>query len=82
VREQVQQVRRQMIDEDEAREALAAFDPVWASLTPLEQGRLVGLLVQRVSYDGSTGKVAITFYPTSVRALADELAQKQQEMSA
>jgi hypothetical protein len=38
--------------------------------------------VQRVSYDGGTGKVAITFHPTSIRALADELAQKQQEMSA
>src|SRR5262249_53851684 len=82
VREQVQEVRRQRIDEEEARQALVAFDPVWQSLTPLEQGRLVGLLVQQVSYDGATGKVAITFYPTSIRALADELSQRQQEMSA
>jgi site-specific DNA recombinase len=81
VREQVQQVRRQRIDEDEARQALAAFDPVWQSLTPLEQGRLVALLVQQVNYDGATGKVAITFHATSIRALADELAQRQ-EMSA
>jgi site-specific DNA recombinase len=36
VREQVQEVRRQGIDEEEARQALSAFDPVWASLTPLE----------------------------------------------
>jgi site-specific DNA recombinase len=82
VRDQVQEVRCQMIDEHEAREALASFDPVWASLTPLEQGRLVGLLVQQVNYDGATGKVAITFHPTSIRALADELAEKQQELSA
>ena len=82
VREQVQEVRRQMIDEDEARQALAAFDPVWQSLMPLEQGRLVGLLVEQVNYDGATGKVAIIFHPTSIRALADELTQKQQEMSA
>jgi site-specific DNA recombinase len=82
VREQMQEVRRQMIDEEEARQALAAFDPVWLSLTPLEQGRLVSLLVQQVNYDGATGKVAITFHPTSIRALADELVQKQQEMSA
>jgi site-specific DNA recombinase len=82
VRDQVQAVRRQMIAEDEAQQALAAFDPVWQSLTPLEQARLVGLLVQQVNYDGATGKVAITFHPTSIRALADELAQKQQEMSA
>jgi site-specific DNA recombinase len=79
VREQVQHVRRQRIDEDEARQALAAFDPVWQSLTPLEQGRLVALLVQQVNYDGATGKVAITFHPTSIRALADELAQKREK---
>lgn len=82
VREQVQEVRRQRIDEDEAREALAAFDPVWQALTPLEQSRLVGLLVQQVHYDGASGKVSITFHPTSIRALADELAHKQQEKSA
>jgi hypothetical protein len=29
VREQLQEVCRQMINEEEAREALAAFDPVW-----------------------------------------------------
>ena len=82
VREQVQEVRRRRIDEEEARQALAAFDPVWQSLTPLEQGRLIGLLVQQVSYDGAKGNVAITFHPTSIRALADELSQRQQEMSA
>jgi site-specific DNA recombinase len=82
VREQMQEVRRQMIDEEEARQALAAFDPVWQALTPLEQGRLVGLLVQQVDYDGASGKVAISFHPTSIRALADELTHKQQEMSA
>jgi site-specific DNA recombinase len=82
VREQVREVRRQGIDEEEARRALSSFDPVWASLTPLEQARLVGLLVKQVTYDGATGKVAITFHPTSIRALADELSQKQQEMSA
>jgi site-specific DNA recombinase len=82
VREQMNQVRHQMIDEAEARQALGTFDPVWASLTPLEQGRLVSLLVQQVNYDGTTGNVAITFHPTSIRALADELTQKQQELSA
>src|SRR5262249_25869810 len=82
VREQVQEVRRQRIDEDKAKQALASFDPVWASLTPLEQARLVGLLVKQVNYDGVSGKVAITFHATSIRALADELSQKQREMSA
>jgi site-specific DNA recombinase len=82
VREQVQAIRRQMIDEVEAREALAAFDPVWQTLTPLEQGRLVALLVQQINYDGATRKVAITFHPTGIRALADELTMKQQERSA
>jgi len=37
---------------------------------------VVQLLVERVDYDGSQGKVAITFQPTGIQALADELAQR------
>ena len=44
---------------------------------------MVQLLVERVDYDGSQGKVAITFQPTGIQTLADELAQrKAQEKSA
>jgi site-specific DNA recombinase len=82
VREQIQAVHGQIVDRDEAALALSAFDPVWGSLTPREQARVVGLLVERVDYDGGRGKVAIAFRPAGIRTLARELADAREERSA
>ncbi len=82
VRDQVQTLRQEGLDAEEAARSLAAFDPVWAALVPREQAHLVQLLVERVDYDGSKGKVSITFHPAGIQALAQELARHQQEMSA
>jgi site-specific DNA recombinase len=75
VREQIKEITNQLIPEEEATRALAAFDPVWGTLTPLEQARVIGLLVERVEYDGRDGRVTVAFHPTGIRALADELAE-------
>ena len=79
VREQIQGIHKQLIDADQAATALSVFDPVWGSLTPNEQARVVGLLVERVNYDGARGKVSITFHPTGIKALADELASRKEK---
>ena len=60
----------QRIDEGEATEALAQFDPIWQSLTPREQERLLRLLIERVEYDGESGNVSLTFHRTGLKALA------------
>jgi site-specific DNA recombinase len=75
-------LERDLIDEDEVARALGSFDPVWESLTPHEQTRLIGLLVERVDYDGRHGKVSITFHATGIQMLADELAGSPQELIA
>jgi len=36
------------VREDEVREALAALDPLWSTLFPAEQARIVQLLIERV----------------------------------
>jgi site-specific DNA recombinase len=82
VREQMQAIRERMLGEDEAATALSLFDPLWGTLTPAEQARAVGLLVERVDYDGAKGKVTISFHPTGIRALADELAGRAEERRA
>jgi site-specific DNA recombinase len=76
VREEAAAIRRRRIDDDEVALALSVFDPVWESLTPAEQARVVQLLVQRVDYDGARGKVSITFQPAGIKTLADELADQ------
>jgi site-specific DNA recombinase len=79
---QIKGLHQQLLDEDQAALALSVFDPVWQALTPKEQAQVVQLLVERVAYDGAQGKVAITFHPTGIRTLADELARQQQEKTA
>jgi site-specific DNA recombinase len=81
-REQVHMLRERMLGEHEAVEALSLFDPLWGTLSPAEQARAVGLLIERVDYDGAKGKVTISFHPTGVRALAEELASRAEERRA
>ncbi len=57
------------IDEKDVSEALRQFGPVWECLTTREQADLVHAVIERVSYDGTTGKVKIAFRSTGIRAL-------------
>jgi site-specific DNA recombinase len=82
VREEAAAVRRRRIDDDDIALALSVFDPVWESLTPAEQARVVHLLVERVDYDGSKGKVTITLQPTGIKTLAEELDGGRKEKRA
>jgi site-specific DNA recombinase len=82
VREQMQAIRQDLLDGQRAAEALTLFDPVWEALTPLEQARILRLLVERVEYDGASGRLSVTFHPTGIKALADELAERHEEKSA
>jgi site-specific DNA recombinase len=59
-------------DEQEVAAALADFDTVWAALTPREQARVFELLIERVEYDGASGRLSITFHPTGIKTLAAE----------
>jgi site-specific DNA recombinase len=82
VREQVRAAYDGLLDEGQAAAALALFDGLWHELPPGEQARVLGLLVQRVDYDGARGRLAITFHPGGLKALADELASRQEGRSA
>jgi site-specific DNA recombinase len=79
LRGQIKAVAGERIGEEDARRALSAFDPVWGTLTPREQARVVALLVERVEYDGAAGRVAVAFRPTGIKTLAEELSQRCQE---
>ncbi|VTU02514.1 resolvase : Resolvase domain protein OS=Isosphaera pallida (strain ATCC 43644 / DSM 9630 / IS1B) GN=Isop_2455 PE=4 SV=1: Resolvase: Recombinase: Zn_ribbon_recom [Gemmataceae bacterium] len=79
VRDQIKSVSAQLVNEGQATRALSAFDPVWGTLTPREQARVVGLLVEAVSFDGRTGAVTVTFRPAGITTLANELSQDTPE---
>jgi site-specific DNA recombinase len=80
LQEQIIALTCELLSAREVGEACAMFDPTWATLTPREQARILHLLVERVHYDGPAGKVAITFRPTGIKSLHEEL--KEQETAA
>ncbi len=76
VRDELRQLERELIDENEAALALAAFDPVWETLTIREQARVLHLLIQRVDYDGDKGTVSVTFHPAGIETFSREFARE------
>jgi len=80
VREQIVAIGEKAVDERELTQVLSRFDPVWESLSPGEQARVIRLLVERVTYDGGSGTLAITFRPSGIKTLATEsLAQRKEK---
>lgn len=72
MQEQTRVLGGKVIGHGEVAEAPAAFDPIWESLSPREQTRVVHLLVERVDYDGTHSKIAVTFHPGGIKEFADE----------
>jgi hypothetical protein len=60
------------VTEDEVREALLQFDPLWGELFPAEQARIVQLLVERV--DVRTHGVDVRLRPNGLAGLVREVA--------
>jgi site-specific DNA recombinase len=72
VRDELQSLQRQLIDEADVTTALGQFDTVWQSLKVAEQNRLIRLLIERVDYSGEAGTVVVTFQPNGIRTLLDQ----------
>ena len=69
---EVKRGTREIITEDEAREALAQLDPLWDELFPAEQARIVHLLVERV--DVRMNGVEVRLRPNGLTGLVREVA--------
>jgi site-specific DNA recombinase len=55
------------VEDSEVTSALQSFDSVWAELSPHERRKIVHLLIENVSFDGSSGLVSFAFKPTALR---------------
>ena len=58
---------------EDFRIALELFDPVWDVLYPTERSRILRLLIEKVDLDSDTGRIGITFHPTGIAMLKDEM---------
>ncbi len=79
--EEILTLGQAQVTQEEVEHALEAFEPVWDALAPREQARIVQLIVERVDFDGNNDQVSVTFHPTGIRTLADEIAGRSQEKS-
>ncbi len=60
------------ITESDIETALGTFDPMWEAMNAKERTKLIHLLVERVGYEGSAGKLSITFRPSGIKSLGQE----------
>lgn len=72
IREEAISLQKETVDEGDLTKALSVFDPVWESLSPREQSRIIRLLIEHVGYDGRDGKVTVTFRSLGIKALCSE----------
>jgi site-specific DNA recombinase len=63
---------RARVDGDELRKTMEPFDALWKAMNIQEQSLLLRQLVEKVGYDGRTGKVTVSFKSASIK----ELCQK------
>ena len=73
LRKEILRREKQRIDEKELRRAMESFEDVWKAMNLDEQRSLLRQLVEKVGYDGRTGKVTVSFKSTGVK----ELVQKE-----
>jgi len=73
IRGQEESLKDCQVDEEEVVRTLAAFDPIWEVLHTPEKERILRLLIENVTYDGTTEELVITFQPTGIVTLATEI---------
>jgi len=73
LRKEILRREKQRIDEKELRRAMDSFEDVWKTMSLEEQRNLLRQLVEKVGYDGRTGKVTVSFKSAEVK----ELVQKE-----
>ena len=69
VRDQLAESVGQTTEAASVRKALRDFDALWLEMTPREQEKFVKTLVERVTYDGTTGNVTVGFRTAGIRQL-------------
>ena len=75
VRAELDVLAAETVDEDDLRKALRSFDPVWQSLNTAEQTRLIRAVIERIGYDGRTGKIAVKFRAAGFKAICAAAGQ-------
>ena len=76
--EECERIRTTRSNLGDVRAVLSQFDDLWESMPIRDRARLIELLIERVDYDGAGSTIKITFHPTGISALGEELAVPQE----
>jgi site-specific DNA recombinase len=74
LRKEILRREKQRIDEKELRRTMESFEDVWKAMNLDEQRNLLRQLVEKVGYDGRTGKVTVSFKSAAVKDLVQKEA--------
>ena len=69
VREELSSLQAQTINEGDVRTALQQFEPVWDSLGPHEQARVIRALIECITYNEKTRRVTVKFRSVATREM-------------
>ena len=63
------QTQTELPSQDQVGQTLKSFAPMWDAMCAAERARSLALILERISYDGDGGTLAITFRPGGFGAL-------------
>jgi site-specific DNA recombinase len=69
LRTKILRLEKQQVEEKELRATMCSFQEVWNAMNIEEQRNVVCLLLEKVGYDGRTGKVTLSFKSAEVKEL-------------
>jgi len=72
LRKEILRLEKLRVDEKDLRKTMGSFQEVWKAMNIEEQRALISQLVEKVGYDGRTGKATLSFKSAGVK----ELVQK------
>jgi site-specific DNA recombinase len=76
----VEQIVLEQLKDRSEECAPLVLDGDWSARTPAEQTRALRLLIERVDYDGSSGKLVLTLCPRGPQQLARELSEQHHDI--
>ncbi len=82
IAEMLTSLDRVTVNESDLCKALSLFDPIWGVLFPVEQARIIQLLIDSIDFNAGTGKMGIEFAPSGIQALAGEIDSAKEEACA
>ncbi len=69
LKREIEDRERRRVDERDVRNAMQSFDALWKAMNIQEQRVLLSHLVEKVGYDGRTGKVTVSFKSAQLKKL-------------